>query len=335
MPAFVVESNRTTARGRWPAWLRPGNVSALYLLAAIVAFFALRVPDTFLTTTTLRTILARDAVTGIVALGLILSLATNNFDLSIGGSLGLGGVIAGWMQVKQGHPLWLAILVAMVCGIAIGLVNAVLVVKFRVDSFIATLATSSVLTGIILKVSNSQQITGLSQGFKDIAQRQLLGVALPVYYFAVLGIALWFVLEHTPLGRYLYATGGGKEAARLAGVQIDRYVFGALVCSATIAALAGVFEAATVSSASKDVGATFVLPCFAAAFFGATQLKGGRFNVWGTVLAVYTVATGVKGLELWTDETWVKHVFYGVVLATAVALANFQGQSLLKRFKGR
>ena len=319
---------------RWSA-LAPANVSAIYLFAVIVAFFAWKVPDTFLAVTTVKTILGRDAVTALVALGLIVPLATGSFDLSVGSALGMGGVIAGWMQVKQGYPLWIAVLTAIGVGLLIGTVNALMVVRFRIDSFVATLGMSAVVSGLVLGLSNGQQITGLSAGFKRIAQRQLFGLSYSVYYVLVIAVVLWVILEHMPLGRYLYATGGGREAARLAGVQTDRYRFGALVTSSTIAALAGVIEASTISSASKDVGATFVLPAFAAAFFGATQLKGGRFNVWGTCIAVYSVATGVKGLELWTDKFWVKDVFYGVVLTVAVGIASVQRGSKADRGASR
>lgn len=304
--------------------LAPTNVSAVYLLLGIIVFFALKVPDTFLTATTFKTILSRDAVTALVALGLLVPLATGSFDLSVGSTLSLGGVVAGWLQVKQGQPLWLAVLAALGVGLVVGALNGLMVVRFRIDSFVATLAMSAVLSGCVLGLSNGQQITGISSGFKKIAQLQLFGLSCSVYYVAIIAVLLWALLEHMPLGRYLYATGGGREAARLAGVQTERYRFGALVTSATMAAFAGVVEASTISSASKDVGATFVLPAFAAAFFGATQLKGGRFNVWGTCLAVYTVATGVKGLELWTDKFWVKDIFYGTILAVAVGMATAQ-----------
>ena len=166
-----------TPRPRSWAKLSPSNVSALYLLVVIVAFFALKVPDTFLTATTFKTILGRDAVTAMAALGLVVPLATGSFDLSIGSTLGLGGVVAGWLQVKQGQPLWLAVLAAVAVGMLIGCVNGLMVVRFKIDSFVATLAMSAVLSGIILGISNGQQITGLSAGFKDIAQRQLFGLS--------------------------------------------------------------------------------------------------------------------------------------------------------------
>lgn len=310
--------------------MSPRNISAVYVLAVIVAFFALVVPDAFLTTTSFRTIVNNGTVIGITAVALIIPLSAGVYDLSIGATLGFCGVMAGWLQVGHHAPLPLAIAGALLTGAAVGGVNALLVVRLRIDSFIATLAMSSLLLGATEGLSKGQQISGLSPGFADIAGRQLFGLSYSVYYLLVIGLALWFVLECTPLGRYLYATGGNREAARLAGVRTDRYLAGSLVACSTIAAFAGVVQASVIGLASKDVGPSFLLPAFAAAFLGATQFKGGRFNVWGTLLAVYTLATGVKGLELWTQTFWLDNVFYGAVLAIAVGIAGYQGTLRLR-----
>ena len=144
-------------------------------------------------------------------------------------------------------------------------------------------------------------------------------------YLVVLSVVVWFVLEHTALGRYLFATGGDREAARLAGVQVDRYVVGSLLASSFAAALGGVLFASNFSSVNSSAGPPYLLPAFAAAFFGSTQFKG-RFNVVGTLLAVFVMAAGVKGFQLagWGNEGWLDDLFFGLALVVAVGLSTYR-----------
>src|SRR5690606_30347180 len=145
-----------------------------------------------------------------------------------------------------------------------------------------------------------------------------------VFAALVLAFALWFVFEHTALGRYLFATGGAREAARLAGVQTDRYVWGSLVTSAVFAALGGVLLASQFGSTQAQSGSPYLLPAFAAAFLGSTQFKR-RFNVWGAVLAVFVLQSGVKGLQLaGVGTTWIEALFFGVALVVAVGFSSYR-----------
>lgn len=328
----------TDTRAR-PARLRqrlgPRNISAVYLLVLEIAFAVLVIPHLFLQHSTFVAILNNGTVVALLAVALTIPLATGAYDLSVGSTLALAGVVAGWLQVEQGMGLGIAVVGALLTGIVIGAVNAFLVVVVQVNSLIATLGTATILLGLTSAVSGNQQIAGLSQGFLDIGGRQVLGLSLSVYYLAALALVLYFVLEHTPTGRYLYATGGNAEAARLAGVPTGRYTALSLVLCSTIAALAGVLQASIIGLASKDIGPQFLLPAFAAAFLGATQFKGGRFNVFGTVLAVYTLATGVKALELWTQQFWLNEVFHGFVLIVAVGIASYEGSVRLGSWRRR
>jgi ribose transport system permease protein len=227
-------------------------------------------------------------------------------------------------MVEGGWPIWASILAALGVGAVIGAVNGLLVVRVRIDSFIATLGMASVLAAVASWISGGVSISGFSDGFKEITRTDLHGINLSVVYMVVLAVVGWWVLEHVPVGRYLFATGGGREAARLAGVHTDRYVFGSLVVSASVAAFAGVLETSKISSGSPGIGPPFVLPAFAAAFFGATQFHR-RFNVWGTVLAVFVLASGVKGLQLaGITDLWVDDLFFGLALIIAVGLTTYR-----------
>jgi ribose transport system permease protein len=212
----------------------------------------------------------------------------------------------------------------------VGVVNGLLVVRARIDPFITTLGTNSILLAAIYVTSNNENVLGIPQGFQEIASTQVFGIPLPVFYVIALALLLWYVLAWTPLGRRLYATGGGREVARLAGVPTTRYVIGAFITSAVVASAAGVLVIATIGTGSTEVGPSYLLPAFAAGFLGATQFRPGRFNIWGTVLAVYLLATGVKGLVLMGADVWVPDLFNGLALIVAVGLSGIQRRAKVK-----
>lgn len=312
------------------AALSPKRISAVYVLAGLVLLFALWVPDTFLTTTNLKTVLGQQAITGILALGLVVALAAGAFDFSVGATLGVAAILGAWLLGVRDEPVGVAIACALVAGLVVGAVNGLLVTWLRIDSFIATLGMSSILAAATTWISGGDNITGIPSGFQSIATTQLLGVQLPVWYLAALALATWFVLEHTAAGRYLYATGGGAEAARLAGVPTLRITFAALVFAGGVAAFAGILATASLGGGSPTIGPPYLLPALSAVFLGSTQFKPGRVNVWGTILAVYVLATGVKGLQLAGAPFWIPDLFNGLALLLAVGLA-VQGRRRILR----
>ena len=296
--------------------------SGIYTLGLIIIIFGLWVPDLFLQVDTFKTILAESAITGIMALAILVPLAAGAYDLSIAAVMSLTTVLVAYFQSKSGMAPVPAVLLTLGIAAFVGAVNGFSVVFLRVNSFIATLAMSSILAAVVLAVSGGNQIvTGISQTFINSGQDELAGLALPVFYITALAVILYFLMEHTPFGRYLFAVGDNPEATRLAGVRTGRFTFLALIISGTIAGIAGIILCARVGSASVDAGSTYLLPAFAAAFLGSTQLRPGRMNVWGTILAVYLLATGVKGLQLAGAAVWVDQLFNGLALLVAVAVA--------------
>jgi ribose transport system permease protein len=164
----------------------------------------------------------------------------------------------------------------------------------------------------------------MSTNFLRFGQSRYFGVPAPVFYLAGIALVAWVVLEHTPVGRFIYAVGSNTEAARLSGIKTSRYLFGSLVASATLATVAGIVFAAKIGSASLTAGPPYLLPAFAAVLLGTTQFRPGRANVAGTVLAIMLVATGSKGLQLLGVPIWVSSLFNGTVLIVAVALAQLR-----------
>lgn len=300
------------------------NISALYIFAAMFLIFSIWVPDTFLQWDTWKALFDSQAVTAILAIGLVVALSAGAFDLAIGVELGLGSILVAWLLVDQSVGIVPAIVLTLLAGGVIGLANGLLVVKVRIDSFIATLGMSSILLALIAWLSSSQQILGLPEGFQQIGTTEIFGLTLPVFLMLAVAFAIWYVLEKTALGRRVYATGGNIEAARLAGVRVALVVVCSLIACGAIAAFAGMLVSANLATGDPTVGPAYLLPAFSAAFLGSTQFRGGRFNVWGTVVAVYVLATGVKGLQLAGAPVWIPDLFNGAALLLAVGLAKYE-----------
>lgn len=326
----------TTTTDRSPRALRlPGmdRASAVYLFGFVLILFSILTPNTFLTGATFKSVLADQVIIGMLALAVIIPLLAGAFDLSCGANLAFSLVIISWLQKNTGLNGFVCCALGVLAAGAIGFINGMITVRFRVNSFIATLGTSQVLAAAGLYVSKNRQIVGVfSKRFLSFGRGQLIGIPVVVFYFAALAIAVWYVVEWTPIGRRLRATGANVEAARLAGVRTDRITWGALTVSGLVSGLAGAVFAAKVGTYSNGTGIPLLFPAFAAVFFGATQFQR-RANAWGTVVAVYALAFGEKGLQLTFQGgvSWIDPLFNGMALLLAVILASRQGAITSRR----
>ena len=299
--------------------------SALYLWGFFMIVFGLLRPKTFLSGTSLKLVVVENVIYGVLALAFLVPLTTGTFDLSIGTMMSMALVITNYLTKHDVVPPVVGMLIALLaCGVA-GFLSGFFVVKLKVNSFIATLGMSQVITALILHTSRQTISGAFKKSYQDIGNKQIFGLPLFVYYLAILAVLAWYVLEHTPVGRYMFATGGNPEAARLAGVRTDRLVWGSLVVSGLVAGFAGVVYSWKVGTYSQSIGPGYLFPAIAAVFFGASQLKG-RANVWGTLIALYALAWGIKGIQLTfsSDTEWITPLFQGVSLLTAVSLASRQ-----------
>jgi ribose transport system permease protein len=304
------------------------KVGAVYVWIAIVIIFTIWVPSTFPNIATAKQILNTNAVTGMAALAIIIPLSARVFDLSFAFVMTLSGVLTAKLIVA-GVPLVPALALGVLIGLGCGVINATIVVIMNIDSFIATLASGSLVQALITMVTNDNIVSSikLADGFAKIGQTTIGGVTLPVFYCAVEAVCIWYLLEHTATGRRLYATGFNADAAKLAGVPVNRLRFLSLVTSGTLAGAAGIVLASILGSGDPTAGTPYLLPAFAAAFLGATQLKNGRFNAWGTIIAVLLLGTGTTGLALAAAPQWSQEMFVGVVLIASLAVTGIQRRS--------
>lgn len=288
----------------------------------VIVVFSILKPSTFPTTINFETIFGTQAVLLVMTLGLLVALTAGEFDLSIGAVMGFGAILVAWLNVVHHWPIGAAVAAALAFGLVFGALNAFLIVKIGVPSLVATLGTGTLLGGVGFGISNSVTIGGISSTLINAASRQVFGLPIAFYVGVGLVVLLWYVFEYTPIGRYLLFVGEGREVARLAGIRVDAIRAGSLIVCSLVAAFAGVMQAGTVGAADPGGGTSYLLPAFAGAFLGQTAIKPGRFNAWGTFVAVYFLVTGITGLELLGYVGWVQDVFYGGSLVVAVALGR-------------
>ncbi|MBN9509533.1 MAG: ABC transporter permease [Alphaproteobacteria bacterium] len=295
-------------------------LAALLLLGAI--FGALR-PEAFLSWANISTMLGSQAVLVVLTMALIIPLTAGDFDLSVASMLTLAAMILAVLNAQMGVSLWLAILAAVAAGFVTGVINAFFILYFRIPSLIVTLGTGTFINGIVLWMSGSMTISGLDDALTDfVVVRRLFGVPLAFYYALALCAVLWYFFEYTTPGRRLLFVGRGREVARLSGIRVDRVRLLCLIASGVLSAGAGIMYAGTIGAADPLSGLTFLLPGFAAAFLGATSISPGRFNAWGSLVAVYFLVIGITGLTILGIQTFVQNLFYGGGLVLAVALSQ-------------
>jgi ribose transport system permease protein len=233
-------------------------------------------------------------------------------------------ILAISLQTMYGVPWPLAVLVVIVLGAVVGFLNGVLVEVARIDSFIATLGTGTVLYSLALWHTGGRQVVGvLPDGFLAINGTFVLGLPITGYYVMVVTVALWLVLEYTPVGRYLYAIGANQRAAELNGIPTRKFVIGAFVTSGVLTAVTGVLLASKLRIGQASVGLEFLLPALVGAFLGSTTIKPGRVNVWGTIVGVMILAVGISGIQQFGGSFWVEPMFNGLTLLIAIGIAGY------------
>ncbi|WP_309067666.1 ABC transporter permease [Microbacterium sp.] len=303
------------------------NISAVYIFIVIFAVFAIWIPDKFLQPGVWRSLLDAEALTGLAAIAALIPLVAGSLNLAVGAQVGFSAILSAWFLSKAGLPIALQLPVVILSGALIGLVTALVITRLKVEPIIATLGMSSILLAGMAWVSGSQQILDLGPDYRMIATTQWGGVTVPVYILFFVAVVTWYVLERTPVGRRMYAAGYNPEAARLAGVGVEGLRIWSLTAGGAIAALAGALLTSRINAGDPTVGPSFLLPALTAVFLGSTQFKGGRFNVWGTIVAMYVLAVGIKGLQLAGSPRWVNDLFYGLALLLAVALSQWESTS--------
>lgn len=310
--------------GLFSKMMRLIPVYGLVLLTiGLIVLFTVMLPDTFPTLLNVRSIVSDKAIIAILSLAATIPMVAGKIDLTVGYGIVLWHILAISLQTL-GIPWPVACVIVLLLGAFSGLLNGLLVEVARIDAFIATLGTGTVLYAIALWHSGGRQVvTLLPQEFYDLSGRFVFGLPITGYYVLVIAIFLWLVLEYTPIGRYLYAIGANPTAASLNGIAVPRYVMGAFITSGTLTALAGILLASKLRIGQASVGLEFLLPALVGAFLGSTTIKPGRVNIWGTMIGVIILAVGISGIQQFGGSFWVEPLFNGVTLLVAIGIAGY------------
>jgi ribose transport system permease protein len=209
-------------------------------------------------------------------------------------------------------------------GALTGYLNGLLVEVAKIDSFIATLGTGTVLYALALWHTGGRQVVAmLPDGFYALNGTFVLGLPVTGFYVLAIALLLWIILEYMPIGRYMYAIGANPKAATLNGIPVKRYVMGAFAASGTLTAVAGVLLASKLRIGQASVGLEYLLPALVGAFLGSTTIRPGRVNVWGTLVGVVILAVGISGIQQFGGSFWVEPMFNGVTLLVAIGIAGY------------
>ena len=296
----------------------------LLLTIALILLFSIMLPDTFPTMLNLRAIVSDKAIIAILSLAAMIPMAAGRIDLTVGYGIVLWHILAISLQTLYGVPWPIAVIVVLALGAFVGLLNGLLVEVAKIDAFIATLGTGTVLYALALWHTGGRQIVGqLPDGFYAINGTFVFGLPITGFYVLAITIALWLVLEYTPIGRYLYAIGANPKAAELNGIPNRKFVVGAFISSGMLTALAGVILASKLRIGQASVGLEYLLPALVGAFLGSTTIKPGRVNVWGTIIGVAILAVGISGIQQFGGSFWVEPMFNGVTLLVAIGIAGY------------
>lgn len=311
-----------TSRGRFSVSRFMSRYGIVIVFAALFIVLSVLSPA-FATPRNLFNILAQTAPVGIIACGAALVIISGGFDLSVGAIFAAGGVVSA-LAAASLDPV-LAILAGTLVGSLLGLVNGLIISGFGINSFIATLATGFIFRGIATIVTGGFLISAANSQFRWFGNGRVFTVPLPVYLFAFVALITGLLLAKSRFGRYLYASGGNAEAARLSGIRVELVRLAAFGISGTAAGFAGVISAARVSTGQADAGTGVELTVIAAVVVGGISIMGGEGAIWRAVLGVLLIAMIGNGFNLLNIDPFYQSIAQGVIIVIAVAVDSRTG----------
>ncbi|WP_110601259.1 ABC transporter permease [Salinicola lusitanus] len=319
---------------------------AFFALIAIIIIFSALSPVYF-STNNFLTMSSHVAIFGLLSIGMLLVILTGGIDLSVGSTLGLCGVVAGFLMqgvtldafgVTLYPPVWVVVLLTCGVGAFIGAINGVLIAYFKVPAFVATLGLLYVARGVALLMTDGLTYNNLggdpalgNTGFDWLGFNRLFGVPVGVWVLAIVAVVTLLALARTPFGRWVYSTGGNARAAELSGVPVKRVQVSVYVLSGICAAIAGLVLSSQLTSAGPTAGTTYELTAIAGVVIGGAALTGGRGTVRGTLLGAFVIGFLSDGLVIIGVSSYWQTVFTGAVIVLAVLLNSIQYGGRRKR----
>jgi ribose transport system permease protein len=305
----------------------------LFLLVLILIFSVdSSTGSAFTSLPNIRSVLANQSVTGLIALAMVVPLTAGYFDLSVAAIAGVSNVTIGALISTYGWPVWLSLLVGVLAGVLAGALNGFLVAILRLDAFITTLGTYILWAGLLDVYTGGKTISsGIPLGFSLWGSGTWAGVPRPFWLLIVIGLVLWFFLTQVPFGRRLAAIGSNETAARLAGIRATRSVFITYLVAGFLSGVAGALLTSRNGGADSTSALSYLFPALAAVFLGQTAIDPGHHNVWGTMFGLFLVAVAVDGFTLLGASSSATQVFNGLALIISVAVSTFTTRARERR----
>ena len=300
--------------------------SAILMLGAFL-YFSIRIPDIWLTSYMLSSIVEQSVSLGLVALGLTIVSAHGEMDMSIGSVVSLGAMQS-MMCIASNRPIWTAVLLTVVCGAAIGVVNGFMRTKMRIPGMIPTIGMQSAIAGVALMVNNGNMIYGSGEHLKAYTQmgRGYIGaISVPALIFVAIALVVWFVMAKMKQGRLFYMIGGNADATALSGIKVNRQVLKGYVFCAILGALAGVMASARSGSGNPEAGVDLFLDGLIAVTLGSTLLTDEReYRAVGSIVGALFITMMINGLQLIGQGNHMQCIMRGVLLLLGLVLSSLR-----------
>ncbi|MBD8653203.1 ABC transporter permease [Rhizobium sp. CFBP 13726] len=306
----------------------------IFLAFLLLAFILSVSNEYFLTAGNISNVLLQTSINGVLAIGMTFVILTRGIDLSVGSVVALAGMVAASLATTSAtagvaggpYPAFVAFAAGILVGLACGMVVGVIVSRFSVPAFVATLGMLSAARGMTLIYGGGRPVPALIPDFRWLGTGNFIGIPMPVVVLAVVFIASWWVLNRTRFGRYIYAVGGNPHAAVTSGINVTRIKFAVYCISGALAGLAGMILAARTGSGLPQAGVAYELDAIAAVVIGGTSLSGGVGRVTGTLIGALIIGVMNNGLDLLGIESYYQQVLKGALIVGAVMLDQKRNQ---------
>ncbi|URK89257.1 ABC transporter permease (plasmid) [Rhizobium sp. RCAM05350] len=308
----------------------------IFLAFLLLAFILSLSNEYFLTPGNISNVLLQTSINGVLAIGMTFVILTRGIDLSVGSVVALAGIISASFATTSAtagimggpYPFYVALAIGILVGLACGALVGLIVSRFAVPAFVATLGMLSAARGATLIYGGGKPVPALTPEFRWIGTGNILGIPMPVILLAIVFAVSWWVLTRTRYGRYIYAVGGNPHAAKTSGINVTRMKFSVYMISGSLSGLAGMMLSARTGSALPQAGIAYELDAIAAVVIGGTSLSGGVGRVTGTLIGALIIGVMNNGLDLMGIQSYYQQVLKGALIVGAVMLDQKRNQGL-------
>ena len=308
----------------------------IFLAFLLLAFILSLSNEYFLTPGNISNVLLQTSINGVLAIGMTFVILTRGIDLSVGSVVALTGIVSASFATTSAtagiaggpYPFYVALAIGILVGLACGALVGLIVSRFAVPAFVATLGMLSAARGATLIYGGGKPVPALTPEFRWIGTGNILGIPMPVILLAIVFAVSWWVLTRTRFGRYIYAVGGNPHAAKTSGINVTRMKFSVYMISGSLSGLAGMMLSARTGSALPQAGIAYELDAIAAVVIGGTSLSGGVGRVTGTLIGALIIGVMNNGLDLMGIQSYYQQVLKGALIVGAVMLDQKRNQGL-------